>query len=175
MASGGGKHGSSDRFRLPGFQDHCGQWLKPWNWKIIGFWQKHDDKFRQCVVKKRHYSANKGLYSQSYGLPSGHIQLWQMDCKEGRAHHGYATWGYAMVMLWLLLRLLHQPGGRLCRGCHANQERRSMSWEAAPTAPQQAGSLLAHTLPTLGSVNSKTNWRLEQGQQRTTPNGHTLS
>ena len=78
-----------------------------------------------------------------------------------------------MVMLWLLLRLLHQPGGRLCRGCQANQERRSMS--AAPTAPQQAGSLLAHTLPTLGSVNSKTNWHLEQGQQHTTPNGHTLS
>ena len=26
-----------------------------------------------CVEKQRHYSANKGLYSQGYGLPSGHV------------------------------------------------------------------------------------------------------
>ena len=26
-----------------------------------------------CAEKQRHYSANKGLYSQGYGLPSGHI------------------------------------------------------------------------------------------------------
>ena len=28
-----------------------------------------------CVEKQRHYSAYKGLYSQGYGLPSGHVQL----------------------------------------------------------------------------------------------------
>ena len=27
------------------------------------------------VEKERHYSADKGLYNQGYGLPSGHIQL----------------------------------------------------------------------------------------------------
>ena len=27
------------------------------------------------VLKSRHYSANKGLYSQGNGLPSGHIRL----------------------------------------------------------------------------------------------------
>ena len=31
------------------------------------------DKARQCVEKQRHYSADKGAYSQDYGLPSGHI------------------------------------------------------------------------------------------------------
>ena len=31
------------------------------------------DKPRQCVEKQRHYSADKGPYSQDYGLPSGHI------------------------------------------------------------------------------------------------------
>ena len=44
---------------------------------------------------------------------------------------GVATWlyymrlcfGYIKVMLWLLLRLPHQPGERLCYDCHANQER----------------------------------------------------
>ena len=33
---------------------------------------------------QRHYSANKGLYSQGYSLPSGHILLWELDHKEGR-------------------------------------------------------------------------------------------
>ena len=37
------------------------------------------------VEKQRHYSANKGLYSQGYGLPTGHVWLWELDCKEGRA------------------------------------------------------------------------------------------
>ena len=27
------------------------------------------------VEKQRHYSANKGLYSQCYDLPSGHVWL----------------------------------------------------------------------------------------------------
>ena len=39
----------------------------------------------KCVEKQRHYSANKGPYSQGYGLPSGHIRLWELDHKEGRA------------------------------------------------------------------------------------------
>ena len=29
------------------------------------------------------YYANKGLYSQGYGLPSGHKWLWELDHKEG--------------------------------------------------------------------------------------------
>ena len=38
-------------------------------------WQESDDKPRQCVEKQRHYSADKGPYSQGYGLPSSHVQL----------------------------------------------------------------------------------------------------
>ena len=26
-----------------------------------------------CAEKQRHYSADEGLYSQGYGLPSGHV------------------------------------------------------------------------------------------------------
>ena len=36
------------------------------------------------VLKCRHYSANKGLYSQGHGLPSGHVWLWELDHKDGR-------------------------------------------------------------------------------------------
>ena len=34
--------------------------------------------------KQRHYSANKGPYSQGYSPSSGHIRLWELDRKEGR-------------------------------------------------------------------------------------------
>ena len=36
---------------------------------MIASWQETNDKPRQCVEKQRHYSANKGPYSQGYGLP----------------------------------------------------------------------------------------------------------
>ena len=44
------------------------------------------------VEKQRHYLADKGLYSQGYGLPSGHIQLWKLDCKEGRVPKNWYLW-----------------------------------------------------------------------------------
>ena len=28
-----------------------------------------------CILKSRHYFANKGLYSQSYGFSSSHVQI----------------------------------------------------------------------------------------------------
>ena len=44
---------------------------------------------KQCIEKQTHYSADKGPYSQGYGLPSGHIWLWELDCKEGRAPNNW--------------------------------------------------------------------------------------
>ena len=41
---------------------------------MIAYWQESNDKPRQCVEKQRNYSANKGLYSQGFGLPSGHMR-----------------------------------------------------------------------------------------------------
>ena len=42
------------------------------------------DKPKQCGEKQKHYSVNKGPYSQGYGIPSGHVWLWELDHKEGR-------------------------------------------------------------------------------------------
>ena len=51
---------------------------------MIASWQEGNDQPRQCIEKQRHDSANRGLYSQAYGLPSGHVWLWELDHKEGR-------------------------------------------------------------------------------------------
>ena len=57
---------------------------EPWKQKMIASWQENYEKPRQCVEKQRHYFTNKGPYSHGYGLPSGHIRLWDLDRKEGR-------------------------------------------------------------------------------------------
>ena len=50
---------------------------------MLAPWKKSYDKPRQCVRKQRHHFAHKGLYSQSYGFSSSHVQMWEMDHKEG--------------------------------------------------------------------------------------------
>ena len=36
---------------------------------------KHYDKPRQRIKKQRHHFADKGLYSQSYGVSSSQVQI----------------------------------------------------------------------------------------------------
>ena len=38
-------------------------------------WKKSYDKPRQHIKKKRHYFANKGPYSQSYGFSHSHVWI----------------------------------------------------------------------------------------------------
>ena len=41
------------------------------------------DKTRQYIKKQRHHFADKSLHSQIYGFPSSHVQIWELDHKEG--------------------------------------------------------------------------------------------
>ena len=47
--------------------------------------KKSYDKPRQNIKKQRHYFANKGSYSQSYGLSSSHLWMWKLAHKENWA------------------------------------------------------------------------------------------
>ena len=108
MANRRGEGGSSDRFPLLGLQNHCRWWLQPRNQKTIASWQESYDKPRQCVIKQRHYSANKGPYSQGYGFPSGHVRLWKLDCKKGRAPKNWClrtvVWRRLLRLSWMARR-----------------------------------------------------------------------
>ena len=59
---------------------------------MIASWQESYDKTRQCVKKRRHHFASKGLYSQGYGPSSSHLQLWELDHKEGRVPKNLCFW-----------------------------------------------------------------------------------
>ena len=48
------------------------------------------------MLKSRHYSADKGPSRQGFGLPSGHVRLWELDQKEGRAPK---NWCFRIVVL----------------------------------------------------------------------------
>ena len=37
----------------------------------------------QCMKKQKHHFTDKGPYSQSYGFSSGHVQISELDRKEG--------------------------------------------------------------------------------------------
>ena len=45
-------------------------------------WKKIYDQPRQHIKKQRHYFANKGPPSQSYGFSSSHVWMWELDYKE---------------------------------------------------------------------------------------------
>ena len=82
MANRRVKSGNSDKFYFLGLQNHCGQWLKPWNSKMLGPWMESYDKPTQCIKKQRHHFANKGPHSHSYGFSSSHVWMWELDHKE---------------------------------------------------------------------------------------------
>ena len=42
--------------------------------------------------KQRHHFAHKGLYSQSYDISSSHVQMWELNHKEGWAPKNWCFW-----------------------------------------------------------------------------------
>ena len=51
-----------------------------------------NDKPRQHIKKQRHHFADKVLYSQSCGFSSSHVQMWELDHKEGWALKNWCFW-----------------------------------------------------------------------------------
>ena len=103
MVNRRGKGESSDRLSLLGLQNHCRQWLQPWNQKMIASWQESNDKARQCVEEQRYYSAGKGPYSQGYGLPmvTYGCETWTVKKAEDQRVDAFE--------LWCLRRFLKVP------------------------------------------------------------------
>ena len=66
------------------------------------YWQESYDKPRQHV-KKAVTSLCKGLYSQSYGFSTSHVQMWKLDHKEGWVLRNWYFW------IVLLERTLESP------------------------------------------------------------------
>ena len=59
---------------------------------MLAPWKESYDQLRQHIQKQRHYFANKGLSSQSYGFSSGHVWMRELDCEEGWAPKNRCFW-----------------------------------------------------------------------------------
>ena len=47
---------------------------------------------RQHIKKQKHYFANKGPSSQSYGFSSSHVWMWELDYRESWAPKNWCFW-----------------------------------------------------------------------------------
>ena len=55
-------------------------------------WKKSYDQSRQHVKKQRHYFADKGLSSESYGFSSSLVWMWELDHKEAWVVKNWCFW-----------------------------------------------------------------------------------
>ena len=75
-----------------GLQNHCRWWLQPWNEKMLTPWKESYDQSRKHIKKQRHYFANKGPSSQSYGFSSSHVWMRELDHKESWMQKNWCFW-----------------------------------------------------------------------------------
>ena len=59
---------------------------------MLAPWKKSYDLPRQHIKKQRHYFADKGPFSQSYGFSSSHVWMWELDHKESWALKNWCFW-----------------------------------------------------------------------------------
>ena len=59
-------------------------------------WKESYEKTRQHIKKPRHHFADKGPHSQSYAFSSSHVQMWELDPREGSA---MKNWCFLTVVL----------------------------------------------------------------------------
>ena len=59
---------------------------------MLALWKKSYDQSRQRIKKQRHYFADKGLSSQSYGFSSSRVWMWELDHKESWVLKNWCFW-----------------------------------------------------------------------------------
>ena len=59
---------------------------------MLAPWKKNYDQPRQHTKKHRHYFADRGPSSQSYGFSSSHVRMWELDYEESWALKNWCFW-----------------------------------------------------------------------------------
>ena len=59
---------------------------------MLAPWKKSYDQPRQHIKKHRHYFADKGPSSESFGSSSSHVWMWQLDYKESWVTKNWCFW-----------------------------------------------------------------------------------
>ena len=83
-------------------------------------WKESYDQPRQHIKKQRHYFANKGPSSQSFGFSSGHVWMWELDYKESWVPKNWCFWTV------VLEKILESPLD--CKEIQPVHPKRNQSW-----------------------------------------------
>ena len=72
------------------------------------------------ILKNRHYFANKGLSSQSYGFSSSHVWMWELDYKD--------SWVWKNRCFWTVVfeKILESPLD--CKEIQSVNHKGNQSW-----------------------------------------------
>ena len=127
--------------------------------KTLAPWKKSYDQPRQHIKKQRHYFANKGPSSQSYGFSSSHVWMWELKYKEIWTPKNWCFWTMALE------KTLESPLD--CKGIKAVNPKGNQSWifigwtdaeaEAPTLWPPNVKNWLIGKDPDAGK-----NWRQEE-------------
>ena len=63
-------------------------------------WTESYHQLRQHIQKQRHYVANIGLSSESFGFSSSHAWMWELDYKESWAPKNWCFWTVVLEKTW---------------------------------------------------------------------------
>ena len=128
---------------------------------MLASWKKNYDQPRQHIKKQRHYFANKGPSSQSYGFSSSHVWMWELDYKESWA---LKNWCFCTVVLE---KTLESPLD--CKEIQLVHPKGKQSWiftgrtdaeaETPVLWPPDAKSQLMEKTLMLGKMEGKRRWQ----------------
>ena len=84
---------------------------------MLAAWKKSYDQPRQHIKKQRHYFANKGPSSQSYGFSSSHVWMWELVYKESWALKNWCFWTVVLEealenFLYCKIKLVNTQGNQ---------------------------------------------------------------
>ena len=82
MVNRQGCNANSERLYFSRLQNHCRWWLQPGIKRHLLLGRKAMTSLDSILKKQRHYFANKGPSSQSYGFSSSHVWTLELEYKE---------------------------------------------------------------------------------------------
>ena len=130
---------------------------------MLAPWKKSYDQPRQHIKKQRHYFANKGPSSQSYGFFSSHVRMWELDHKESWVLKNWCFWTLALE------KTLESPLD--CKEIQPVNSKGNKSWMFIGRADAEAETPILWSADATNSLKKtlmvgKTEGRRRRGQQR---------
>ena len=135
---------------------------------MLSPWKKSYDKPRQHIKKQRHYFTNKGPSSESYGISSSHVWVWDLDSKESWVPENWCFWTVVLEKTlespWTARRSNQSILKEINPGCSLEGLMLKLKLQYFGHLMQRTDSLEKKKILMLGKIEGRR--RRRRGQQR---------